>query len=483
MDQRLTKIRKGSGQSGSAMFFVAAFVLPLLAFLISLALDITVYFADQRKTQIVLDEAALYSYHFLPYPAEARSAAENYLKRFGGIAEGLVIDVGRDAIALTVRRNNSFTFAQLFSALLGHDIKLNLPLAVQSIVRGRPVDAFIAVDTSRYLSPDVHFGTAWGEIGTWPAATFFEKFHPISFDGELLQPRLLTQQCFNPAISAVKRAAIYAYDYLTSFGLNGVGLGFYPGSGVVIDLARPVGPLSLTDAQADRANFPLYQHPLASSEYCAAAAELETACPQYQFVGRSVRLPQERVDRTNQPANLVEPGLWRLNPDYLPYLRTEQVVWSRAVHQDQEGDFGLLLGELWTQLVGADYQPQRSSLASTPRRLAIVISGDLPQTSGYRFPTAQGRALLATALTRLSLMLTEQKRDLTIWFVLVKHSGYPGPDCDSEFLQFKAFLEEIEEIAPDQPLTIEPFGCIDPEMLLTVLADLLVRQRAGLIAR
>jgi len=167
MDDRSITTAKGSGQSGSAMFFVAAFVLPLLAFLISLALDITVYFTDQSKTQIVLDEAALYSYHFLPYQQEARSAAESYLHRFGGISEGLVVDVGRDAIALTVRRNNSFSFAQLLSGLLGHDIDLALPLSVQSVVRGRPVDAFIAVDTSRYLSPDVYLGVVVFAVGVF----------------------------------------------------------------------------------------------------------------------------------------------------------------------------------------------------------------------------------------------------------------------------------------------------------------------------
>lgn len=472
-----------SRQQGSSLFFFAIFVLPLLAFLISLGLDIALYLADQHKTQIVIDEAARYGYHFLPYQEEARAAVNSYLQRFTSTRSGLSVEIGRDSISVKARRSNTFTFAQLLSRLVGEEIDVALPFAVSSVVRGTPIDAFIAVDSSSYLAPDVRFGPAWGGIGEWPAASLFENRLEVSLDDKKMDPRLLTQQCFNPAFSAIKQAAIYTYDYLTSFGLNAVGLGFYPGSGVVMDLARPVTPVLLDSSVVDQVQFPLYQHPLSSSEYCAAAAENETVFPQYRFPQRSNRLPSVQANEKGRPVYLIDPSSWRLNDDYLQFLRVQEVVWARAAHQDQRGDFAALLGEIWSQLAGANYLEQRGTLAADTRRLGIIISGDLPWAADYRFSTEQGEGLIGAAISKLARDAADLKSNLTLWFLVVRHSGYPGLDCENELAHFRSFVAQEEVIGIEGSLRFEVFGCVDPPQLLSVVADLIMKERVSLVAR
>lgn len=471
-----------SRQHGSSFFFFAVFVLPLLAFLISLGLDVSFYLADQHKTQVIIDEAARYGYHFLPYQQEAQTAVNNYLRRFPSTRSGVTVEVGRDSIAIRVRRSTTFTFAQMLGHLVGEKIDVALPFGVNSVVRSTPIDAIIAVDSSRYLAPDVRFGTAWGGAQEWPAASFFENELALSFEGDTIDPHLLTQQCFNPAFSAIKRAAIFAYDYLSSFSLNAVGLGFFPGSGVSVDLARPVSPALLRGSNVDRFEFPLYQHPLSASEYCAAAAENEINFPQYQFPVRSAGLPVTEPGPEIKPAYIIDRSSWRLNSEYLPFLRAQEVVWSRAIHQDQRGDFAELLGEIWSQLAGAAYLEQRGTMAVSTRKLGIIIAGDLPWAGGYRFSTERGQGLIDAAISRLGQSASDLKTNLTLWLLVLRQPGNSGLDCNDELGHFRSFVENRELPGAEGPLSFEVYGCIEPDQLLATLADLMIKQRVSLVA-
>ena len=235
--------------AGSISFFVAAFVIPFLFFLFSLSLDLSKYYTETQKAQKAADDAALFAYRFLPFGDQAVIAARNFLNDYGNLAEGAEITADGHSVSIALNATSALSFARLFGLQAG------VPMAAYARAWGTPLDAFIALDSSAQLGPAVPTGTPWGESDQWPAAYFFDALHPLYNQGVQIDPRLLTQRCFNPAFSALKKAAIAAYDYLSISPQNAVGVGFYPGAVSPLDLARDTLPGGVVDAGRGEARF------------------------------------------------------------------------------------------------------------------------------------------------------------------------------------------------------------------------------------
>lgn len=367
-------------ENGSMTFFVAFVVLPVMFLLFSLSLDLATYFRETQRAQKILDDAAMYGYRFLPFTSQAESAIRAYLAEDKQLSDKVELNVTPDFISLSVNFPAHISFAKL----IGADVQV--PVTAITRVRGTPFDTFIAIDSSAYLGPAVLGGTAWGDALEWPAAQFFSVLNPLKDNLVPVDPRNLTQQCFNPAFSQLKVSAISAYEYLAGFSLNAVGVGFYPSNVTFMDLAREVTPSGSRDGTNGEADLPLYRSPFSQSEYCAATAAYETNHLGYRFPTSNSTITGLWSPPQGKP-DMITNGSYEFNPEYQSYLQTSEVIWSRALQQGAMPNIDEVLIELRARLiaakpVAADHR-HRGGLVNKMVKVGIIFAGDVPRLARF----------------------------------------------------------------------------------------------------
>lgn len=436
-------LRSSAGQRGSAPLFFATFVLPFLFFLLSLSLDVGAYYSEQASTQKILDDTATYAYRFLPYTARAESAAQQYLARYGSVADGVTVSVVSDAIHLRATRVFPLFFSRLFASE-----EVGIPLDVTSRVRGGAFDAFITFDAASYMAPALSGTQGWGAQSEWPASGYFDD--PV-FQPQQNPPdqRVLTQQCFNPGISAVKSAAIAASDYLSAFSLNRVGIGVDSGNSIqpleVIRPVRSLAPIPQSETQNQEAQFLDATNTWVRSIDCAAVAERFDSPLIYQFPARSMYLPP-RGDFSGRPLSMVVPNQRELDPDILPFLQSREVAWAQVARSPQMGATAQLLNLAFSEVLIAPTMTSRGGLVDRVTKLVVVFAGELPREGGAIFPHPTVDLALRSAFreTFIKYVTDSQERGrVVLLYVLLQHQGIPNRGAEVPSLQ-QLFDSEIQ---------------------------------------
>ena len=427
--------RSGSG-SGFMSLFIAAFVIPFLFFLFSFSLDLSKYYAESQQVQKIADDAALYAYRFLPYSEKAAAAARNFLGAHGILSENAAITADGYSVSIALNAFSRLNFARFFG------MEAQIPMTAYARAWGSPLDVFIAIDRSTLLAPDIPQGIPWGDSAEWPAAEFFEQEGAPLYG--LLDPRILTQRCFNPAFSAVKGSAIRVYDYFSVFPHNAIGVGFYPGTLSAMDLARPVLPGGVVADGMGEADFGVYQSTAYSRhEWCAAVAQNEIGHLDYRLPEYSPLLQRQWDPENGRPGSMINPVDWSFNIEYQPYLQAREVIWSRTAEEGSARagpSISGVLREALGQLFGAALVPARRALAGRSRKTAIILAADVPWQNLRRYPHEEVKAALREELGRAREQIGQWETNIRILYVLFRHPGNGSPDLDSRVEDLQNFL-------------------------------------------
>ena len=370
-------------QEGAMALFFACFILPVLFFLFAIAFDVTAYLTARNKAQIAADEAVLYAQRFLPYASEAEAAIKSYLNRYFSDRVDLEVGVGNGAISVVLKSPVELYFSKLLSLLtVRRTGDTDLPVTVVSRAVSVPLDVFVAIDSGSELAPTPLDSEPWGESSDWPPAQFFSLKYP---DSDVGIRKLLSQQCFNPVFSGLKKGAIMLLDYLSASSENSVGFGFFPGKDSPYDVVRKVGAVANGEMRGDL-EFPGYVGEYVSSVNCAAVAENELNHLDYRFPLRNSKLPIPSFEPHELPVLTISSGN-EFNKDYLPYLSASQAVWIRAAHQRRNANTAEALAMLYSEVLSAqDSFAARGGFSGHAKKLGVILAGDLPTIGSVRFP-------------------------------------------------------------------------------------------------
>ena len=443
-------------QEGSVAFFVTACVLPLLVLILSISLDVSSYLRTLQAVTEAMDDAALQAYRYLPDVDAASGAARSHLRAHSAYSEQIRISIEKDAIILQLDAQMRLFLAELLG------IPGGIRLTAASRTRGTPFDVMLAVDSSSYLAPDQNAGTPWGGPG-WGAADFF-NLYPIYGDKGAIAPELLTQRCFNPAFSTLKKAALTSYQYLSGFDLNNIGLAFYPGR-------EPV-EISRTTARLESGDYAPASSYDAFSPLCAAAAEREINHVDYRF-------PRDRETGGIQQRILDMSWVW--NPDY--NTTVEDVIWSRSA-QERCGDLPRLVEQLGNHLLASKIVTERGNLRFLSQKAGVIFAGDLPRIGcDARFPSTAVQRALEMSLVKLGSEVIENKADLRIYYVLFAHEGNSGIS-PGDVRELRDFFRQQRRDEDRSRFAVELIYSDDPrEAVGTLLQAVLLDKKSVMISR
>ena len=452
-------------EKGAMMLFVAAVILPLLFLFFAFTLDIEKYFRDKARAQHAIDEAGLYAFRLLPDVERARQGAQLYLNvNASAIAPYTKIQAAAEGLSLSVEAGSRVSFASFFGGREGSADVLNLPVQVYSRVQGAPLDAFVAMDASAYLAPELGQSTAWGEAGTWPSATLFAGSSPhvriVDARQRTIDGRLLTQQCFNPVYSVLKRVTIALYETLAASAQNAVGIGFFPGGGMGVDIAREILPRAAGSAEAVWVAGAQTDAGVVS-DYCLAAAHYESAQPQYWVPAFDPSRPAHGWRSEPAPAEAVLPGAWLYNPDYAA-LRVREVVWAQAVRPPQwQCETEAVLEVVAHRLGAARALAARGALRGSSLGLGVIIAGDVPRKGARRFPDVEVSEALRAKAAQLATLLSQAQTRLGIrqriyYALLSDHPGLSARIGRAEIEELSAFFRSISSEKLEVKLIVAP---------------------------
>ena len=430
-----------NGETGSAMMFMVAFVLPLCVFSAAISLDLMKYSLDRKAAQTAVDEAAMAAYRHLPYVSDASLAARSYVTaHYRNLdIEKLSINGSGQSIEVLYSGATSLFFGRLFN-LLSHGPSVpSVSFAVSAEARATPFDSLILMDASAALAPGIG-ESPWPDVDPLtgnqrlPARFFANTYVPWSIGAGIA-----TQQCFNPSFSPLKRTVLDVYTYLSNFSLDQIGVGVFPGYGEPISLYREVQ--SGFKPGSGEANFVDYSGVVNADVLCGAAAERETLDATYQFPPSSRSL--KAYAPTGVPTQLVLPATynseagrygrdWQYNQQYNSYLSVNKALWSSAVREGPQPDFSELISWGTSYVLGAPVLAARSNQKGKVGRYLVIFSGDLPWINARRWSgsdVTQSSALISrlqSLNSSLESQLSGYDASVKVLYVLFDHQGSNG---------------------------------------------------------
>lgn len=479
---------KRRDQNGSILVLVTGFVLPLLFLLMSATIDVQAYLNRVEELQSIADDAALVGARYLPDREAAKLMVGSFLEnRAQGASYSIVTTP--DLVTLTVSRSFSPFFADIFGVILNSQIVM--PYNAESKARAAPLDVYIAVDRSEYLSPAlaVDASGTWGEAGQWGAADIFTSRLQIPFGATSLDPTIATQQCFNPHFSSVKRAAVRTFDFFSSFQLNRVGVHYFPGAVAPLGRTRELNEgldadkkLTFFDTHLDwdsdqyvtveeqesPESFPV------QSTYCASVAESEPFFEQYR-----VPDPPRYMEITPQSEALVNQNSWTINPDYP--LTVREKIWSRVINKGDQMDFSVVINAMSQSLFQSGQHKDRGGLVNHAGQVAFVISDRPPQINGLRFEYNGDAASIELhhSLHRLGSHKEEQSTKFSLYYLMIGGTQAEAQELSDLFSQEKLIGKTGEVLFDPKVIRVE-----DPELSLSkIVSSIVLEQRSHAISQ
>jgi len=479
-------------ERGSVLLFVSTVVVPMLFLLFTLSVDLGEYYSRTQRAQKIVDDASLYAHRFLPSQENARRAAQIYLSQnqteLGTSLGHLNIETSSDMVSIAYEGQSPLTFASWFSDNSG------ISYSVFARTRSTPLDVYLALDTSSYLAPSLQ-GNAWDDATAWPAASFFE--HEKIFYKEdqathqfvrAVDARVVTQQCFNSVFSREKEAGIKIYDILSSFNLNSIGLGFFPGYILPLDQARNVekgGRRAGQDQFPGEASFDTEHGSLYSSNvYCTAAAERETTHDAYRFPTHNLQFATG-INDPLKPANRIIPGTFEFDREYLPYMEARDVIWSRAVNPVSDTKIDEVLSLVHSSLMVAPGGVERQGLVDAPAKVAIVIAGDVPRIGQSRFPDVSVKTALSSEFDKWREEISKYKANVNLFYVVFPHQGINDPNWVETLSELDDYFAQINLNLPTSgKFTVKLLNGNDSQQISDqITALLLLEKRTVMLSR
>ncbi|RMD87936.1 MAG: hypothetical protein D6808_00585 [Candidatus Dadabacteria bacterium] len=424
-------------ERGSMLLFVAAVLIPALLFAFIFSLDISKFFNYRERVQEIADNAVMAAAQALPYQSEAVSIVTNLISsKLGSGAQLAPPVVTSDTIQITLTVSTTLPFVSYFDPNLA-----NISYQVRAEARITPVDAFMVIDSSSYMAPPP--GVRWGSQWLWPSYDAFSNLIGIpQFYAGSPTAEVMTQRCYNPVISPIKKAAVTLFDYLSSQRSNAVGIGFYPsyfGSGTV-DSARRVMTAGFYDEYSQQ-NVPeaildpYVEYDLGvefADANCAAIIDDITFQP-YDIpdLPQILQSPSENCPYTPIPPtiSLNQSTHYGLNPAYIPCVRGREAIWVRSARVGpydaisnqfgrRVGDISAVLSRSWWEIMGAVPVSSRAGLLASARKVVIILAGDVPWEGGARYPYGNTVNAVANGIAQLA------NDNIQLYYLLFRSDGY-----------------------------------------------------------
>lgn len=394
-------------QAGLASVMLVAFILPIFYALFTFTSDVGNYYTYRRNAQRAIDGAVVFGEKYLPYTDAAQSAIESYLGAYPFIQDGiLTVEATPQGVSIVFEHD----FQPTFPRLLGLT-DAAIPVYIESESFSAPLDAYIVLDTSAYLSPDLNSDTPWHDnIGQQVAESIEHIFPEFSTEDGIPNPtptpydsKVIAEQCQNEVFRPMKQAAITSYEYLSAFSLNKVGVGFYP----LISTRGTEGVLrgaaSEIAVQGDETNavFVDDRNRYVRNVHCAQLAEAEVVISGQEYF----RFPDARVNAagvfkaTGASTSMLN-AAGEYDTSYDEFLTVRQVIWSRPTASIEfyrlTPEIGDMLTNLYSGLAQAADTNEgnnvvgRGSLQGQANKLGIIFAGDLPWANGSRLVATNG---------------------------------------------------------------------------------------------
>jgi Flp pilus assembly protein TadG len=452
-------------ERGSFMLFFAAGIFPLLVFMMALSLDVTNYMRADQRLQEVADDAALLAWRYLPYKAQAIEAVRLFIAQRG--LAGAVSE-----IRMAPARPGSEDFNDEFEVVLEEQQPLTFmsylvedaALPLRSVARARitPVDVYIAVDRSSYVAPsllsDPWINPVWS-VYFRDQAPFNSFINPeTGLEVTTAPAQFMTQLCFNSYFANIKRTAINLYEYFSSAGRNGVGIGVFPGIGIenlrnIRGVLRPgqnVEPSIVGSGEAKALqNFPSRNEQdyfyysgvrLGASSWCAAAAASDNSID----VAAPISYSREEISTIHKiwkPLGKNQADITKLdgddvifNPDYQSALTVRESLWStiaKPVTPNSRAVMDTIIANLAkgpdTELLNG--KAIRGGLTGTSTRTGIILAGDVPHINNSRFKNESDAVSieLKESFSVLRQLITDnQNLRMKMVYVVIDDSSRPA---------------------------------------------------------
>ncbi|MCB9029485.1 MAG: hypothetical protein H6619_00400 [Deltaproteobacteria bacterium] len=427
-------MKKVNSESGSTLFLIVTFLMPLMFLGFVFSIGLVKFYTELERNQEHLDSAVMLAAQNLPFQAKAAAVAQDYVTRKLGaaVATNLTITTASDAVLLELNETSFIPFASYFSDAAA------IPYKLTSQARVTPTDMLLMVDSSSYLAPPA--GSEWDSaLPSWQASNVFDNLslNPPTYFG-LPSKVAMTQRCFNPVVSPLKKAAIDIYDYISSMQMNAVGVSFFPsdfGPALTFESRRVKrggfeydnAGLLVPEAKLEDYGF-LDGGVLFSDANCGAAAEdpflntyaLSNITGEYSSLSEYPSaecspLPDFALDQETA---------FRFNDSREQCLNARDVIWTRGV-RNTTADIDQVLWNARQQVDGSISVPGRGGLETSARRAVIIVAGDLPYKSGNRFPDVVTVNALNAGLAALDPDVTvDDPQDVQLYYVLFRQDGY-----------------------------------------------------------
>jgi hypothetical protein len=396
-------------QAGSFTLLIGAFLIPVAMLVMCYSIDLAKLNSTRSNAQFILDQASLMSAKKLPYIELAKNTAISMLQA-NNMHEGATYEITSDNVKLTFQTKIDTLLLKYANNSLNYKIVSNTAINSKNTI--------LFLDASSYLAPNISndVADAWSETTAkkkaryrqdppqftseeeedlsnirtnWPYARYFRNELTRKYRNRRVPAKLLTQQCFNPAFSALKEATIRIYDYISASKNNSVGIMMGPGNVSNIEILK--NPISAYDSSTTpgEARFDYFRDRYNADEFCLAAMQYEKRHKGYNVPERSSALPRSNYTGASFP--LVN-NKHRLPAVNLPHLNARDIIWSLAVRRNYENDlqipkninFNRLLEEVTNLALSAQHNKNRSGFNHSLSTSVVLLMGDLPWINGER---------------------------------------------------------------------------------------------------
>ena len=353
-------------EKGAVTFVILSVVIPLLFFSFYLLLDISLFVKEERVVQEKIDQATVVAYKQMPYVEKTKQVLESRLA-------GTIPELKESKQSPVVMTNSGtvevfvppFSTAKSgFAGFFTSEENAVLKHTAKSVVATNAHDIMINFSVSAEdMAPSLLGDDAWGNAALWPAALDVDSLKGRFSGSREVNPRVLTQQCFNPYFSGIKRGVLRAYQYFSNFPQDFVSVGVYPAqsppdlpispSATKIEMLRALQPrpdfriqanpqVPLTDL-SETSVFP-YDRAIYKDALCAGISEREVK-------GSNLSIPQ--LDSTL--------SLWK--PNSTSILPTQYVLDLKSPKFTEGASLNLSMPEAITfKSVRGEPKPEFSSV-------------------------------------------------------------------------------------------------------------------------
>jgi hypothetical protein len=389
-------------ERGSFLLFLGIAVFPVLLVFGSVGLSVLKTNKEYQNAQKIIDRAAISATKKLPFIPAATNSATSILESEGIDMKDVSLAVDASSV--------SIVYATEVPALLKRFVgtkqvsTLRVAARTQTAINARDIALFL--DTSSYMAPvpSGDSGDEWNRHGrnegnsnsAWPAASFFNRLQEnshkrISYRGEVITTRSLTQQCFNSAFSSHKEVAIRLYDYYAANDDNSIGVLIGPGAnGSNVTAIRNITAPGTTGTYAGEGRFEFYEGSQGYNrdELCLAAAKYANENHKgYRVPRRGDTHLWGAAHFPDAPNSIMQNLRTNLAPAKTNLLSVRDILWTLAVRREASArrvDFRTVLEKTSNMLLGAPHRDSRGGMNHNTSKVGVLVMGDIPWVDGER---------------------------------------------------------------------------------------------------